>query len=344
MNERDKKARRRASGARPFAPGEAPLGVRPGLGGQRRRAGADAGLRLLERRDAGSSPNRATAGRRRRLRPETSALLRRIIAALLVSAALVAPPALAMSGSLVVDSVRVTGLELLDEQAIVDLAGINRGESLLGIDLRAAERAIEANPFVARAHARIGIPGELRIEIRETPFLLRWERGGETLLLSGSGRHLGSTASSLLSARGLESASSLPLVQDATTIPFVEVGDEISSVDLDIVTRLASLTPGDLGSEAVRLSVQRDPQYGYVVQGVGEGFAWNAVFGIYSPTIRPVDILPAQVRLLRSLLATRERGIGWVILADGQAGTFTDPGVRPPPPPAPSMSPSPSLP
>jgi hypothetical protein len=55
-------------------------------------------------------------------------------------------------------------------------------------------------------------------------------------------------------------------------------------------------------------------------------------------------MLPGQVRLLRSLLAKRERGVGWVILADGQAGTFTDPGVRPPPPPSPSVSPSPLLP
>ncbi len=55
-------------------------------------------------------------------------------------------------------------------------------------------------------------------------------------------------------------------------------------------------------------------------------------------------MLPGQVRLLRSLLAKRERGVGWVILADAQAGTFTDPGVRPPPPPSPSVSPSPLLP
>ena len=56
MSERSKKGRRPTSGARPFAPGEAPLGVRPGLGGQRRRAGADAGVRLLERREKGSTP------------------------------------------------------------------------------------------------------------------------------------------------------------------------------------------------------------------------------------------------------------------------------------------------
>ena len=344
MSERSKKGPRQTSGARPFAPGEAPLGVRPGLSGQRRRAGADAGVRLLERREKDSTPPQLRSDRRRRLRPESMALLRRFALVLLVVAALVAPPVLAASGRLIVDKVKITGLELLDQVAVLELVGINTGENILAIDLLATERAIEALPFVAAARVRIGIPGEVRIEIRETSLLLRWQRGSEVLLVSGSGQILGRIDSPLLSARGAEAADSLPLVVDSTTVPFVEVGEDISPIDLDIVTRLASLTPADLGSSALQLKIQRDAQYGYLLQGVGDGFSWNAVFGIYSATIRPVELIPAQVRLLRSLLAKRERGVGWVILADGQAGTFTDPGVRPPPPPSPSISPSPLLP
>jgi hypothetical protein len=344
MSERSKQQRRPSSGARPFAPGEAPLGVRPGLIGQRRRAGADAGVRLLERREKFSSPQKQGSDRRRRFRPESMVLLRRFGLVLLLIAALMAPPALATSGRLVVDEVRIDGLSWLNEEAISDLADIRLGESLLGIDLLATERAIEAAPFIARARARIGIPGVLHIEIRETPLLLRWQRGNETLLVSGSGRVVGGIDSPLLSARGAEAAASLPIVMDASTVPFVGVGEEISPIDLDIVTRLASLTPADLGSSAQKLTIQRDPQYGYLLQGTGEGFTWNAVFGIYSATIRPVAMLPGQVRLLRSLLAERERSVGWVILADGQAGTFTDPGVRPPPPPIPPASPSSLLP
>jgi hypothetical protein len=344
MSERSKKARRPTSGARPFAPGEAPLGVRPGLGGQRRRAGADAGVRLLERRARHSTPPEQRSDRRRRLRPETLVLLRRVMLVVLLMAALIAPPALATSGQFVVDDVRITGLALLDEEAIADLADIRPGENLLGIDLLGTERAIEATQFVTRARARIGISGELRIEIDETPLLLRWQRGSETLLVSGSGQVVGGIDSPFLSARGSEAVTSLPIVIDETNLPIAGVGEEISPIDLDVVTRLASLTPADLGSRARKLTIQRDSQYGYLLQGTGEGFSWTAVFGIYSATIRPVEMLPAQVRLLRSLLAERERSVGWIILADGQAGTFTDPGVRPPPPPTPPESPKSVLP
>jgi hypothetical protein len=262
----------------------------------------------------------------------------------LLMAALIAPPALATSGQFVVDDVRITGLALLDEEAIADLADIRPGENLLGIDLLGTERAIEATQFVTRARARIGISGELRIEIDETPLLLRWQRGSETLLVSGSGQVVGGIDSPFLSARGSEAVTSLPIVIDETNLPIAGVGEEISPIDLDVVTRLASLTPADLGSRARKLTIQRDSQYGYLLQGTGEGFSWTAVFGIYSATIRPVEMLPAQVRLLRSLLAERERSVGWIILADGQAGTFTDPGVRPPPPPTPPESPKSVLP
>lgn len=318
--------------------------MRPGLGGQRRRAGADAGVRLLQGSDRGSTETRARVKRRRSVRPETMVLLRRIGVILLIGAAFVAPPALAASGRLVVDEVRITGLELLNANSISDLTGIKEGDSLLGIDLHATERLIESQPFIERAKVSIAIPGELRVEIRETPLLLRWRRGASTVLLSGTGKVLGPVDSPLLSVLGAGRAASVPLVEDQSTLLFPSIGEEISALDLDIVTRLASLAPSDLGSDVDRITIQRDPQYGYVLRGEGSGFSWNAVFGIYSATIRPVEMLPAQVRLLRSLLRDREREIGWVILADGQAGTFTDPGVRPPPPPPPSESPVPLAP
>ncbi len=50
---------------------------------------------------------------------------------------------------------------------------------------------------------------------------------------------------------------------------------------------------------------------------------WTAIFGFYTPSVRPADLIPAQVRLLRSLLGVREDRLKRAILASGDAGTYT---------------------
>ena len=321
---------------RPFGPGEAPLGVRPGLSGQRRRAGVEAAARPAQREAA---PTKRRGGERR-LRPETLRVLRRLAVLVLMISATLAPPALASSGTFKITSLRLVGLQLLDEGAVSAVSGVVLGDGLLTSDPRSIEQVLNEIPFVASARVRIGLPGEIRAEIREEIPLLRWSSGGLTYLMNGSGELLGPTTSPLLNSAGRAAVELLPLMRDLRSGPPLLPGDAITPLDVDISTRLASLTLADLGSTATRLSLVIDPQYGFVLQGEGEGIAWNAVFGIYSATIRPPEMLPGQVRLLRSLLAGRERRIGWVILADGQAGTFTEPGVRPPTPPGASVEPS----
>ena len=129
------------------------------------------------------------------------------------------------------------------------------------------------------------------------------------------------------------------LSDDRTPSPLPTVG-QLTATELDVATRLASLTPEDLGTAATTLTLRLLSDFGFVVEATGPSIEWSAVFGIYSATIRPTSMIPGQVRLLRSLLAGRETGIGWVILADDQAGTYTVKGVRPPPP---AVEPSPSL-
>ncbi len=51
-------------------------------------------------------------------------------------------------------------------------------------------------------------------------------------------------------------------------------------------------------------------------------FGWTAIFGFYTRTIRPPDLIPGQVRALRSLLYGQEAKIGRVILADDRGGTY----------------------
>ena len=61
---------------------------------------------------------------------------------------------------------------------------------------------------------------------------------------------------------------------------------------------------------------------GFIVLAAAGG--WDAVFGFYSPATRPTDMIPGQVRLLRSLLAGREPEVRRIILA-----SETDRHVRP---------------
>jgi hypothetical protein len=46
------------------------------------------------------------------------------------------------------------------------------------------------------------------------------------------------------------------------------------------------------------------------------------VFGFYSPATRPTEMIPGQVRLLRSLLAGREATVGRIVLASETDGTY----------------------
>lgn len=99
------------------------------------------------------------------------------------------------------------------------------------------------------------------------------------------------------------------------------IGDTIDPVDFDAATRLGSLLPADVGSGAAGLHVRIDDEHGFSVDTGMDG--WSAIFGFYTPTIRKTDLIPGQVRLLKSLLAGREETVATIILADDREGTYS---------------------
>jgi hypothetical protein len=111
------------------------------------------------------------------------------------------------------------------------------------------------------------------------------------------------------------------LVDDrrGATAPALAIGGRLDAVDLDVATRLGSITPADIGSNADRLRVIVTEADGFVVNVQG---GWTAVFGFYSPATRPTDMIPGQVRLLRSLLAGREATVARIVLASETGGTY----------------------
>lgn len=257
------------------------------------------------------------------------------------------PPVAAQANLTRVGHLSVVGTVLLDPDKVIAAANIPIGSSLLGVNLREAEEAVAALPLVASVRVSAGLPDGIQIRVREKTLLLRWQIGERVYAVSDSGELLGETRMLDLAPSAAVLLDAAPLLtDDRTPSPLPTVG-RLTPTELDVATRLASLTPEDLGTAAPTLTLQLLSDFGFVLQASGPSIEWYAVFGIYSATIRPTSMIPGQVRLLRSLLAGRETKIGWVILADDQAGTYTEKGVRPPSPselpaPSPESSPAPS--
>ena len=114
-------------------------------------------------------------------------------------------------------------------------------------------------------------------------------------------------------------AAELPMVTDARlgSLPR-EVGDVLDPVTLDAALRLGSLTPADVGSAARDLVLRVDDTNGFTMRT--RPASWTAVFGFYTPTLRTTELVPGQVRLLRSLLAGREPSVAKVVLPTTRAG------------------------
>ncbi|MER3418385.1 MAG: hypothetical protein C4343_04640, partial [Chloroflexota bacterium] len=76
---------------------------------------------------------------------------------------------------------------------------------------------------------------------------------------------------------------------------------------------------------AAELLIGLDDADGWTIRpggGGAGGLAWTAVFGFYTPTLRPTTMIPGQVRLLRSLLLDREATVARVVLASETEGTY----------------------
>ena len=102
-------------------------------------------------------------------------------------------------------------------------------------------------------------------------------------------------------------------------------GSTIAPLDFDVATRLLSLRPVDVGSASNGLKVTVDEASGWTVRPAkGEG--WVAVFGLYADELRDPNVIPEQVRLLRSvLLSTKDAANRLIVLADGTHGTMLAP-------------------
>ena len=271
----------------------------------------------------------------RRSRP-----IRRASPALSVARAAAALAMLASAGAIYgvgassafeVAHLQVDGALFTDVAAAEQAVGDARGANLFGLSTEPFETALEALPTVDRATVTVQLPGTLVMTLRERVPVLIWRVGAR--------RYLADSTGSLFARLGDDppaEAADLPVIDDRRAASAgLSIGARLDPQDLDAATRMASLVPGDVGSAAEELAVRVTDENGFVVRADPQG--WLAIFGFYTPSLRTPDLIPGQVRLLRSLLIGREPLIARVILASETDGTYVP---KPTPRPAePSASP-----
>ncbi len=221
---------------------------------------------------------------------------------------------------------QLEGTEFTDPAAVEAALVGGRGTNLFALSTGPLVTALEALPTVSSARVDVNLPGTLVVTIAERTPVLIWQIGTRRYLADASGA-LFAELPDPAPAR----AANLPIVDDRRAASgLIKLGARLDPVDLDAATRLASLKPPDVGSGAISLSVTVTDEDGFVI-GTRPN-RWSAVFGFYTPSLRTTELIPEQVRLLRSLLDGREAQVGRVVLASATDGTYI---LRPSPPTTP---------
>jgi cell division septal protein FtsQ len=246
------------------------------------------------------------------------------------------------SGAFALRRTEVSGVTWTSEDAVLAALAIPAGQNLFTLDTTELSKRLASIPAIRGASITVALPDEVRVDVAERVALLAWRVGADRYLVDEDGMVFGR-----IDATSPEAAAKLPLVDDQrAAAAAIAVGGTLDPVILDAARRLGSLRPADLGTAASRLEIQLDDEQGFSLKADPVG--WSAVFGFYTPTLRTTDLIPGQVRLLRSMLAGREDDVLRVILADDRSGTYVpredaspSAGPKPAKSPKPTRSPAP---
>lgn len=212
---------------------------------------------------------------------------------------------------------QVDGLQFTDGSAVEAALADVRGRNMFGLSTAPLEAALETLSTVEKAHVDVRLPGTLGVTLEERRPILIWQVGERRYLADSDGALF-----ALLAKETPPGAAGLPVIEDQRAASAgLSINQTLDPVDLDAATRLASLVPADVGSGAVSLGVIVNDDDGFVLETRPKG--WSAVFGFYTPSLRTTDLIPGQVRLLRSLLVGREQLLDRVNLATATDGTYT---------------------
>ncbi len=251
-----------------------PSALRPGA----RPGGAVRRTRSVRRSSAGLTPTRAGA----------------LLALLLGLAGLYGAVS---SDAFTVRRMDVSGLTWTDRGAVLATLAIPDDQNVFTLQTRDLEDRLGSIPAIRGAAVSIALPDEVRVAVTERTALLVWQVGDARYLVDATGLLF-----TQLDGSPPDAAAALPVLDDqrAAAAAFT-VGSILEPVVLDAALRLGSLRPADVGSAAASLDLRLDDASGFVMKAPGIG--WTAVFGFYTPSLRTTDLIPGQVRMLRSYFA-----------------------------------------
>jgi len=284
-------------------------------------------VRATMRRSIGGSPGRRTRSIRR-----ASAGLSPVRAGAILSMVMTAAGVYGVSQATTFDYAEtvIDGATYTDPGAVQAVLDPVKGRNLFVLVTPPLEAAVRTIPTVRSASISARLPATVVVHVRERTPILVWRIGARRYLVDAEGRLFAK-----LPDTPPDGTASLPVIEDrrAAMVDLV-VGSTLDRVDLDAATRLGSLVPADVGSAAEGLLVFISDDQGFTIRT--RPASWQAVFGFYTPTLRTPELVPGQVRLLRSLLLGREPLVDRVILASETDGTYI-----PKPTPTPSATPAP---
>lgn len=222
--------------------------------------------------------------------------------------------------ALAADGVEISGVHYTDITAVTDALNLPTAgaPNVFGLRTEPMRRALLALPAVAAADVHVELPDRLIVAITERTAVLQVAHAGVTYLLDGEGIVLEGRAANA------QAITDVPLIDDQRVdlgIP-LEVGQQIDPTESAAMLQIGALTPALVGSATTGLAFSANDSDGFVVSAVPSG--WRAVFGFYTPTLRPPTEIAQQVQCLRSLLATGEANIRTIYLApsDDRCGTY----------------------
>ena len=257
------------------------------------------------------------------------------------------------------ESVTFEGLAHADEAVVREhLSDLERGPNVFRVKASEIVSRLSTLTEVDAASARVTLPAAVTVELDERDPVFIWSNGALSWLVDEEGMLFApadeATAAAVRAAAQegtvaaeadgdtpaaddpgaeadgateaeltLTARANLPIVEDAR-LPDEPptVGTHLGFSDLLGMRQLLALTPELLGTKAEELQLRVDDSDGYVLQSDS---GWRALFGHYTPTLQPPEVLPQQVQCLQWLLASEERKLEevWLALSDEACGTYS---------------------